>query len=492
MIELGRESVEHAVAHPVQGSIGGPPEVERPLAVVTGQGKRQPPPVRRPGVVEDPPEGIVGHLGELLVGHRHHQHLAVVVADRQPRPIGRPAQAVQLANVVGGERHRGARTVLGRQVDLVLAAHVRNERNRCAVRRPHRVPVVGVGGVGEVARRPLLDGHREHVPARREDGALALGGEVEPVDEPGGGIAPRPAVQAVVWHGDREPRLLPGRHIVHRQFATQLVDDAAGVVRGRPADIPRGRAGELLYSFASDVKAVQVEGAVTIGDEEDTAADPHGIALGALGVGHRPHLVGGQVVNVEVLRPPALVPFPGAKVAEQRRVDHLAPVRREVACPRGGHRQLDRQSSVDRHGVQRRLDPSAVGVAERPEQHPLAVGRPPVDLIVIPPARRQGSPCRVVRQLPGLTAPGGHHVYLLVAVVLAGEGDEASIGRELGKHLLPRVSGEPHRRAPGSGRRPEVTAVREDDPVAVDVRKAQQPGLRLSRLGHHQAGCQYE
>ena len=85
---------------------------------------------------------------------------------------------------------------------------------------------------------------------------------------------------------------------------------------------------------------------------------------------------------------------------------------------------------------------------------------------------------RIVGQLPGLAAIGGHHVNLLVAIVLAGEGDPLAVGRELREQLDAGMRGEARSGAAGGVDHPQIAAVSEDDAVVVDVRKTQKLGLR--------------
>jgi hypothetical protein len=108
----------------------------------------------------------------------------------------------------------------------------------------------------------------------------------------------------------------------------------------------------------------------------------------------------------------------------------------------------------------------------------MAVVRPAVNLVVIAPARRQGALRRIEGQLLGLAAIRGHDVDLLIAVVLAGEGDPLAVGRELREQLDAGVRGQARGRAAGRVHQPQVAAVGERDAVIVDVRKAQELGLR--------------
>ncbi len=95
-----------------------------------------------------------------------------------------------------------------------------------------------------------------------------------------------------------------------------------------------------MYLRVAAVEGVEVELAVPVGREVDGVADPHRVALGAHVRGDLVALVGREVEGVEVLRPAAFVALPVAEVAEERRIDHLLAVRREVAGAGVGHRQL--------------------------------------------------------------------------------------------------------------------------------------------------------
>src|ERR1039458_4199028 len=109
-----------------------------------------------------------------------------------------------------------------------------------------------------------------------------------------------------------------------------------------------------------------------------------------------------------------------------------------------------------------------------------------VNLVVIAPARRQWALRRIEGQLLGLAAIRGHDVDLLIAVVLAGERDPLAIGRELREQLDAGVRGESRGRAACRVDQPEVAAVGEYDAVIVDVRKAEELGLRGHRRSESQ------
>ena len=132
------------------------------------------------------------------------------------------------------------------------------------------------------------------------------------------------------------------------------------------------------------------------------------------------------------------------------------------------------------HGVEPRL-------AERPrgalaaEEDARAVLRPTIHLVVVAPSLGARAAGRVPGQLPRHAAARRHDVHLLVAVVLAGEGDRFAVGRELGEHLDARMRRESSRLPAAHVGEPDVAAVREGDLVAVDVGKTKKLGLRGGR-----------
>jgi hypothetical protein len=125
-------------------------------------------------------------------------------------------------------------------------------------------------------------------------------------------------------------------------------------------------------------------------------------------------------------------------------------------------------------------DPS---VAQGAEEDRPAVRSPAVDLVVVTPTRGERSAGGVEGELLGHATGRGNDVDLLVAVVLAGEGDPLAVRRELGEQLEPGMGGQPGRRPAGGRRGPQVAGIGEDDLVAVDIRKPQQLGLSGSHPG---------
>ena len=472
--------VEEIVRHPADGAVRGAPDMDRARLVGVGHREGQVGPLGGPGVVADHAALVVGDLDQLPVGEGQDEELAVLVREGEVRALGRPLRGE--GHALASLRHLlrpAARLV--HEPDLVLAAAVGDERDPLPVGRPAGQLVVNAGRGSEVARCALLDGQGEDVAAGHEERPLALRAELEALDLLLGAHPRGPHGDTVVRHEDRNRLIGLRPDVVDAQLAVQLVDDAGGVVGGRPAHVPRRARRELRDRVGLRVPGVEVERAVAIGGEVDRVADPHGVALRALARGEGLRVVRGEVVDVEVLRPAALVALPGTEVAEERRVRDPLAVGREIARARRGHGQGLRQAALrgDREELALRAD--AVGVALRAEEDRAAVGRPAHDLVVVAAARGEGAAGGVVGELPRLASLGRDHVDLLVTLVLAGEGDPLSVGGELREELEAGVGGEPGGGAPLGGGGPDVARVTEGDAVARDVGKAQE--LRLGRGG---------
>ena len=396
-------------------------------------------------------------------------------------PSGRPERRVQLAHQARGQRFGLPLAVLGHEVDLILAAHVRDERDLLAVRRPAGLPVVGAGAVREVAHGALLDGHGEHVAAGHEEGALALGRQGEAFDVLLSADARGPRGAAIRGHGDGDALVAAVLGVHHAQLAVQLVDDARLVVAGGPAHVPGLLEGELLHGVRGGIHGVEVQLAVAVRGEVHLVADPHGVALGARAGGDLLLRLRGQVEDVEILRPAALVALPVAEVAEHGRVGDALAVRREGAGSGRGHGQLRRQAALQAHGVEGRAAQHAVGIAAGAEQHTGSIRRPAHHLVVVAAPGRHGARGGIEGELAGDAAVAGHDVDLLIAIVLAREGDPLAIGAELREQLQARMGRQPHGRTARGGRGPQVAPVGEHHLVPVDVREAQQLRLGLRR-----------
>ena len=328
---------------------------------------------------------------------------------------------------------------------------------------------------------PCSVGTGEDVAARREQRALALGAQPECLDLRRGRHARRPRVQAVVGHLDVNLPVFAGLRVEDRQLAGHLVHDPAGLrVRARPAHVPRLAVRELRDGAGRDVVRVQVERPVLVRVVVDLVADPHCVALGAGPLADRLRRVVGEIEDGEIVRLSAGVALLGAEVAEDLRVDDAFAVGRVRSRSGERHRQRHRRSTLGAHRVEPRL-------AERPrgalaaEEDARTVLRPTVDLVVVSPALGARAAGRIQGQLLRDAAARRHDVHLLVAVVLAGEGDRFTVGRELGEHLDARMRRESGRLAAAHVGEPDVAAVGESDLVAVDVGKTKKLRLRRRR-----------
>ena len=231
------------------------------------------------------------------------------------------------------------------------------------------------------------------------------------------------------------------------------------------------------------VVVVQVECAVPVGCEDDVASDPHRVAVGTDMVRDLHGRALGAVEDEQVLRPAARVALPGPKVSEQRRVGDEVAVRRYGSSTRHGHLEGLRQSTLDRNGVESPVLGSPEG-PRRPEDHRRAVRHPAVDLVFVPPAGRKRTASGVERQLDRLAAVRRNHIHLLVAVVLAGEGNPAAVGREFREQLQSGIRSQPDCPAAAIGRLPQVARIHERDAVAVNVGESKE--LCLSRRNSYQ------
>jgi len=199
--------------------------------------------------------------------------------------------------------------------------------------------------------------------------------------------------------------------------------------------------------------------------------------------------VGFQIENVKLLSPAAGIALPGAEIAEKRGVDDLRGIGREVAGAGLGHGESLREPAVDRDGVEAIVAEIEM-FAQGAKHDGLAVGSPTVDLIVVAPARSEGAARGIKGELLGNAAGYGDDVDLLVAIVLAGEGDPFAVGRELGENFDPGMRGEAGSEAARGGGQPEIACVSENDFVAVDIGKAEKLCLGVGICREAKGGTQ--
>ena len=246
---------------------------------------------------------------------------------------------------------------------------------------------------------------------------------------------------AIVGYFDGDVAGLAARGIKNVEFAIQFVDDLTFVVGAGPTNVPFGAVGQLIGFFRGGIERKKIVSTIAIRGEENFGADPHGVAVSARVVGDFLLGMSLQIKNVELLCPAAGVAFPGAEIAEERRVHGFGAVGREIAGAGLGHGKRFRHAAGSGNGVNAAVTQVEIFAAGT-EDNGLAVGRPSIDLIVVTPARRERSASRIKGELLWNAAGDGNDVNLFVAVVLSGEGDPLAVGRELGEKFEARMRGE--------------------------------------------------
>ncbi len=334
------------------------------------------------------------------------------------------------------------------------------------------------GRVREVARRAVLGRHGEDVAARAEEGAAAVGRDLEVRDAVADVHRRRaPAVEVL---GDRDRHLLGllAGQVESVDVAAVLEHDGRVAERGE-LDVVVGEARELPGLLRPEVVAVEVhpERLVTIGEEVDLVPLPHRDDVLRRVVRE----IGGdlrlEVVQPQVVGHPAAVTFPGAELAEHAVVDELLAVGRIGGEPAAGQRQLLERTAGHADEIELAEEVVPLGAA-RAEQD-VRVVLPPDHEVVGPHSVRhvvalqRGGPGQAL----GHAAFRRHQVNLGVAVVLAGEGKPFPVWREAREHLEPDVACQPAGDAAGRGDGVQVAGVGEDHLAAVDGGEAEQSRL---------------
>jgi hypothetical protein len=98
----------------------------------------------------------------------------------------------------------------------------------------------------------------------------------------------------------------------------------------------------------------------------------------------------------------------------------------------------------------------------------------------------------MIRDAPRLAARRRHHVHVLIAVVVAGEGDLRSVGGEAREALLAARRRQPHGGAAALRHDPDVTAVDERDLCRRDGGLAQHARVDLRVQRRSGAECREE
>lgn len=192
---------------------------------------------------------------------------------------------------------------------------------------------------------------------------------------------------------------------------------------------------------------------------------PHRLAVvGVAGSGDARRVVF-EVDQPDLGHPAAAVALPGAEVAGRRHVGE-GTVGGDGAELAVGHRQLLRQAAIAGGLVELVETGTARGHAGGVEQGG-AVGVPVDQAIAL----------RVVGDAGGHATRHRYHVDVLVAVVVAGEGDVLAVGGEARKRLFPRRGREPPGGAAGPGDDPDVAGIDKGDVGRRDVGLTQHAGV---------------
>ena len=182
-----------------------------------------------------------------------------------------------------------------------------------------------------------------------------------------------------------------------------------------------------------------------IGIEVDRVAAPHRKSVHALIVAvDLLVVIGLEIVDGNSLRHAAGVTLPGAEIAEDAIESDLIAVGgegREAAFVDGEARG---KAAFDGHGEEA-AEPRIKSFAAREKEDALAIGHPVDDFIFHAHAFGQNDGGSFEGQLLGLAAFGRNGVDVGIAVILAGEGDVRTVGREFREELESRIGGD----APG-------------------------------------------
>ena len=476
-VEDGRAVVGEARGHAGASSGLRVEQEDRVEVVRLALCERDPAAVRAPRRVEAPVRDALADLVPPAAVDIDPAQFHRGVVGQDPLAVGRPLQAVVVRLAVLRELPRLARTVGGSQRQLVAAALVAEVGHPLAVRGPRGPDLVDRGRVRQVAHVALFRGNGEDLAAGGEHRALGVGTEVGAGDPVVGAAVDRAGLVAVVVHRDGHPSRLLRREFEHVQPAAVLVHDGVGA-EARVLHVVLVVMGHLAEVAGGGVVGPDLQLAGLVAGEVDRVPVPHGEVLGAGPVGHLGRDVLVEVVDPDVLGHAALVALPGARLAGDAVVGQLPAVGRPAREAAGGQRDHRRQAAVDGNRPElllahREARPRAL------EAHRFAVGLP-VDHPVV-----QGMP----GQPPRLAARGGDHVDVVVAVIVAREGDPLAVGGELGLALVAHEPGETSRLAAAGGDRPQVASLHEDDRVAVDVGIAQQTHVLRVEVGCCGAGA---
>ena len=485
----GRPEVDaRAVAQP-RGPGGGQFVEIEVAAPVAGrrEAEGQPASVGREGLVVDLALLVLRDLpGRTAVG-AHGPQAVLAVAERQGLAVGRKDRAVEIALGERGQQPFGSafRRANG---DLRRAAGVGRIGDGLAVGRPGGMILVDPLRSGQIAGGAVFGRHAEDVAARREQRALAVGGErvvhlpgrVAGADLALDGGDVRAGARIVVGQIDLNLAHLLARQVERVELAALLEGDRVAAESGE-VDVVVGEVGDFTALPVVLVVDPDIGAAigVLVGQVIDLAAIPHRRSIGARPACDLGQLPAVEVVGEHLLRQAAVVAFPGAEIAEDAVVGDGVSV-----GPEG--RQADR--AVDRHGRGRAaghrdlvhfLDPAVPLVALGQVDNVLRIRRPGDDHVVgtMAPAGAALSR-RMVGEPPRRAAGRRNHPDVGPRLARLRIGDPLAVGRDAREHVLAGRAGQPLRRPARLRHSPDIAVGHEDHPVSGRLGEARKRGLR--------------
>ena len=306
-----------------------------------------------------------------------------------------------------------------------------------AVGRPGAAAVVCAGRTGEVFRHALLYGQVEDFAAGRGHDPFAVGRETGAAQIVTAVLDGAAGVDIVRRQRDLHLLgLLRGR--VEAVDVAAILEDDQPAVGGGELDVVVLEVGHLARLLRRRVVDEDVHRAVAVGEEIDLVAHPHGEDVLGVVVGHVLHGFLVRVVDPDVVGHAAFVILPRAELTHHAVVSQTSAVGCVAAKAALGQGNRLGEPAVTTDGEESAAEAVADAVAIDDAR---AVRGPGHDDVVRPHAVAEvvAGVGRGVGQAHRLAAVGGDGVDLRVAVVLAGEGDRAAVGRKARKHFIARV-----------------------------------------------------
>ena len=209
----------------------------------------------------------------------------------------------------------------------IFTGFIRQICDSLAVRRPHRFALVDRGGIAQVSRVAFFSGNRDNVATRRKHrprpvwrniGIVQLLGDIDEM---------RPHLRDIAGQTHIDGLGLTGFQIVKMQRAKLLIYDSPRP-RGGGLEIQPMILDELLHLFAARVIAEERNRPVTVREEVNFLADPHGIEVVRILAWNGYHARIGKIGNPDLLGLTAPVALPRSLPLEERKVGQLRSVRR--------------------------------------------------------------------------------------------------------------------------------------------------------------------